>query len=1033
MDVRKQAGERNVLYVLLAVILISAMMVGTTYASYPIVRLDINNRNVAAETEEGFTSFTIADSGSDVNGVTIEFSGTLDSRRRPDPTGIEYEQIYRDFIFSRPGGMTVTLSGLVSNEEYEITVYAYDTGSSGTRVADWIVNGEVILTTRFSGGQPPADADGNAFIGVAQADANGMIVLEVVAGTGTTDAAGAVDPFGFMNALVVASVNPITIALLPVPADGVIFPSTEVQLQWQPGMTAVSHNIYFGEDFDDVNNATTENTNIFRGSVTDASFSVGSAGNPYPDGLTPDTTFYWRVDEDEGNGTVHKGAVWSFTVPPLIANNPNPVDTSLFNDPNIVLSWAVGANSIEHHVYFGDSLEDVQAGTADTDKGVTTEPNYAPDLLELEKTYYWRVDQFDGTTTHTGDVWSFTTTLPGLGVVVRDIWENIGGGYTLNLLTDYADYPDNPTSSEELTEFSTELQMTNYGGRIHGWLYVPVTGDYTFWLSSADQGELYLSTNDDSTNVQLLTSEPVWGSLDTFSRVSEPVSLIGGNRYYIMAIWKQGGDWDHCQVAWQGAGIPEQQIIQGSYLSPYLPVSTYSPVPESGSVDNRIDPILRWSPGIYAGSHVVYFGTDPNALEQVAVKPAGDETYDPVRLEMNSTYYWRVDEVNDADPNSPWVGGVWSFSTGQFLVVDNFEDYNDFAPDRIFDMWIDGYGITTNGSTVGYAEPDFALGEHFVEMTIVNSGNQSMPYFYDNTVAGSSEATLNLTDVTDWTDEGVEILSLWFQGYPPYLGSFTEDPAGTYTMTGTGTDIAGTSDEFHFAYMQLTGVGSITARVVSVEQTHGGAKAGIMFRNSLEPDARHASVYVTPAQGVSFQSRNVTTGDTSEMTVDQITAPQWVRIERDLGGNFIASYSDNGSTWTQIGTDSINMNATVYVGLVLSGRSEEEVGEAVFSNVTFTGNVSQGPWEDLDIGILSNDPERMYVVLDESAVVYNEDPDASMIDEWTEWRIDLQEFADQGVDLTNVQSIGIGFGDRDNPQAGGAGTVFFDDIRLYRP
>jgi hypothetical protein len=694
----------------------------------------------------------------------------------------------------------------------------------------------------------------------------------------------------------------------------------------------------------------------------------------------------------------------------------------------------MGANSIEHHVYFGDNLEDVQAGTADTDKGVAAEPNYTPDLLELEKTYYWRVDQFDGTTTHTGDVWSFTTTLPGLGTVVRDIWENIGGGYTLDLLTNYADYPDNPTSSEELTEFSTELQLTNYGGRIHGWLYVPVTGDYTFWLSSADQGELHLSTNDDSTNVQLLTSEPVWGSLDTFSRESEPVSLIGGNRYYIMAIWKQGGDWDHCQVAWQGAGIPEQQIIQGSYLSPYLPVSTYSPTPESGSVDNRIDPILEWSPGIYAASHIVYFGSDPDALDQVAVKQAGDETYDPGRLEMNSTYYWRVDEVNDADPNSPWVGGVWSFSTGQYLVVDDFEDYNDFEFDRIFDFWVDGYNNpTTNGSTVGYAEPDFALGEHFVEMTIVNSGNQSMPYFYDNTVAGNSEATLPLTDPTDWTDEGVEILSLWFQGYPPYLGSFTEDPAGTYTMNGTGTDITDTSDEFHFAYMQLTGVGSITARVISVEQTHGGAKAGVMFRNSLEPDARHASVYVTPAQGVSFQRRTVTSGDTSETTVDQITAPQWVRVERTLAGDFITSYSDNGSTWTQIGTDSINMNATVYVGLALSGRSTEEVGEAVFSNVTFTGDVSQGPWTDLDIGILSNDPDLMYVVLDENAVVYNDNPDASTVDEWTEWRIDLQQFADQDVDLTNVESIGIGFGDRDNPQAGGAGTVFFDDIRLYRP
>jgi len=344
-----------------------------------------------------------------------------------------------------------------------------------------------------------------------------------------------------------------------------------------------------------------------------------------------------------------------------------------------------------------------------------------------------------------------------------------------------------------------------------------------------------------------------------------------------------------------------------------------------------------------------------------------------------------------------------------------------------------GYGTTTNGSTIGYAEPDFPAGEHFVETTIVHGGSQSMPYFYDNTVAGNSEATLTLTDLTDWTDEGVEILSLWFQGYPPYLGSFTEDPAGTYTMTATGTDIWDTSDEFHFAYKQLTGVGSITARVLSVDNTDPWAKAGVMLRNTLEPDSRHASIFITPGQGVSFQRRLVQMGASTETTESAIEAPQWIRIERDIGGNFTASYSTNGSTWTQLGTDSINMNATLYVGLALTSHNTEETCEAVFSNVTIDGNVSQDPWMDQDIGILSNDPERMYVVLDGNAVVYHEDSDVSTIDDWTEWRIDLQDFADQGIDLTDVESIGIGFGDRDNPQAGGAGLVFFDDIRLYRP
>jgi hypothetical protein len=75
----------------------------------------------------------------------------------------------------------------------------------------------------------------------------------------------------------------------------------------------------------------------------------------------------------------------------------------------------------------------------------------------------------------------------------------------------------------------------------------------------------------------------------------------------------------------------------------------------------------------------------------------------------------------------------------------------------------------------------------------------------------------------------------------------------------------------------------------------------------------------------------------------------------------------------------------------------------------------------------------MYVALNGSAVVYHGDSSAAQIGAWTEWPIDLQEFAAQGVNLANVNTISIGFGDKNNLQAGGSGMVFFDDIRLYRP
>jgi hypothetical protein len=269
-------------------------------------------------------------------------------------------------------------------------------------------------------------------------------------------------------------------------------------------------------------------------------------------------------------------------------------------------------------------------------------------------------------------------------------------------------------------------------------------------------------------------------------------------------------------------------------------------------------------------------------------------------------------------------------------------------------------------------------------------------------------------------------------GYREYVGSFVEDPAGTYTMTGSGVDIWDVTDEFHFAYKQLTGPGSITARVLSIDNTDVWAKAGVMIRNTLEPGAKNALIVVTPEQGVSFQLRADAGNESTSVTDAGITAPLWVRIERDISGNLTASYSDNGSNWTQLSTDTVNMNATVYIGLVVTSHNAAETCQAAFSNVTIDGNVSQDPWMNQDVGILSNAAEQMYVVLNESAVVNNDNLSAAQVAEWTEWRIDLQEFADQGVDLTDVDSISIGFGERNNPQAGGSGLVFFDDIRLYR-
>jgi len=204
----------------------------------------------------------------------------------------------------------------------------------------------------------------------------------------------------------------------------------------------------------------------------------------------------------------------------------------------------------------------------------------------------------------------------------------------------------------------------------------------------------------------------------------------------------------------------------------------------------------------------------------------------------------------------------------------------------------------------------------------------------------------------------------------------------------------------------------------------------------LEPGSKHALACVTPGNGVASEGRSNTGGDSFTTNQTGITAPHWVKLERDISGLFTAFHSTDGSNWVSVGTaigQGIQMGASVYIGLAVTSHNPDATCEAQFSNVNITGNVSQ-QWMNQDIGITSNDPEPMYVVLNGRAVAYHENPDASLIDEWTDWRIDLQAFADQGVDLTNINSISIGIGTQANTTTpGDSGIMYFDDIRLYRP
>jgi len=475
-----------------------------------------------------------------------------------------------------------------------------------------------------------------------------------------------------------------------------------------------------------------------------------------------------------------------------------------------------------------------------------------------------------------------------------------------------------------------------------------------------------------------------------------------------------------------------------------------TPAPSS-TVTLALATPLSWKAGESAARHDVYFGISENDVNDADTTDTtgiyqGRQNlviFTPAEaLELGGAYYWRIDEV-EADGTTIHTGNIWSFSILDHILVDDFEDY-DTADNQIWYAWHDGLGYGEPavppyfaGNGTGAAVGDETTNS-FTEETIVNSGSHSMPFLYNNNKQGFlkySEATKTLTAGRDWTEQGVKALSLWFRGYAAYLGGFTEAPADTYTMSAEGADIWGASDQFHFAWQELSGSGSIVAKVLSVQDTDPWAKAGVMIRDTLAADAVHAMVAVTPGNGVWFGRRTAAGNASDSDSQAGLTAPYWVKLERTIGGLVRAYYSADGISWTQLGSSiPINMNTPMYIGLAVTSHNSGVACEAKFSNVTSNG---VGPWIDQDIGLTSNEAAKMYVAIANNngtaGIVYHDNPEATLISAWTQWNIDLKNFSDQGVNLTDVNSISIGIGNKGNPQPGGSGTIYIDDIRLYRP
>jgi len=468
---------------------------------------------------------------------------------------------------------------------------------------------------------------------------------------------------------------------------------------------------------------------------------------------------------------------------------PNPVDGTEDVPRDVVLSWEPGEFAAPvngHKVYLGESFDDVN----DAFGGVAqTAASYAPTpRLDFGTTYYWRVDEVNAPPfSHIefkGEVWSFTT--EPIGYPIEDV------NATASSSNSAEEGPENTINGSGLnandlhSDDSKAMWLSSMTGSQPTWIQYEFDRVYKLhqlWVWNHNTTlEAAVGFGVKDATIEYSLDGANWTTLGTTHEFARAPGSAG--YAYNTFVDLGGAAAKYVKITansnWEGL-LPQYGLSEVRFF--YVPLLAREPQPELGATDVDVNLVLKWRAGREAASHDVYLSDSNQAVIDETISPvsvpAGSSyaSYGPLYLDLAQTYYWKVNEVNEAETTTTWQGDIWNLTTLEYLVVDDFEAYNDLNPDdldsnRIFNIWIDGYDIPTNGSVVGYDVPPFC------EKSIVHSGAQSMPFSYNNGTVAYSEARVNIADLpigqgfdgelsrTDSTKYGIKALTLMFSGDP---------------------------------------------------------------------------------------------------------------------------------------------------------------------------------------------------------------------------------------------------------------------------
>ena len=528
-------------------------------------------------------------------------------------------------------------------------------------------------------------------------------------------------------------------------------------------------------------------------------------------------------------------------VSPALASDPEPIHEAQDVLRDTVLNWAAGEYAATHDVYLGIAFDDVNEARRANPMDVLvsqgqSDTAYDPGRLEFGQTYYWRIDEVNAApdnTIYQGEVWSFAVeplAYPIEGVVA-----------TSNGVSDEGEGPENTVNRSGL---NADDQHSVESGDM--WSATPSEGE-TLWIQFEFnrvyklhvvqiwnynvQFELLLGFGFKNVTVEYSEDGADWsvlGDVELAQATAQPTYTYGATI-----------DFAGAAARYVRLTVIDGYGTRGSYgLSEvrfmYVPAQAREAEPADGATEVDVAAELSWRAGREAVSHEVYLSDDADAvvagtalLDTVTVS-----SYVPGDLAFGTTYYWKVTEVNEAEAIGSWEGTLWSFTTQEYGLIEDFEAYDD-DENRIYDTWLDGW-VNGTGAVVGYGQ------EPFAETGIVHGGRQSMPLEYDNSGAPYySEAQRDLGGV-DLTGGGADTLRLHVYGSADNeadtLYVAIEDTSGNVAAASHPDQAAGTTEawqEWTIPFADLGGVNLAAVQTIYVgvgdRDNPNAGGAGLIF------------------------------------------------------------------------------------------------------------------------------------------------------------------------------------------------------------